>query len=99
MLEPHASHCDWLSMRSLVMRGSESKSVTSNPSCRRATSTPQPCYLRSSALTGFLWGCRDPATTATVEVDDLTAHAEGGVENSWKFLRLFGRLGLHSLTL
>ena len=59
-------------MRSVVMRGSELKSVTSNPRCRRVTSTPKPWYLRNSALSDFLLECKDPATTATIEVVDLT---------------------------
>ena len=52
-----------------------------------------PWYLRSSALSGFSSGCRDPATTAAV--DDLTVlRAPRG---EWKFLCLFGRLSLNSL--
>ena len=54
------------------MRGSELKSVTSNPRCRRVTSTPKPWYLRNSALSDFLLECKDPATTATIEAVHLT---------------------------
>ena len=54
------------------MRGSKLKSVASNPRCRRVTSTPKPWYLRNSALSDFSLECKDPATTATIEVDDLT---------------------------
>ena len=60
-----------------------SRSATSNPSCRGATSTPRPWYLRSSALSGFSSGCRDPATTAAV--DDLTVLRRG---RSGKFVEI-----------
>ena len=70
-----------------------SRSATSNPSCRRATSTPRPWYLRSSALSGFSLGCRDLAITAAV--DDLAVLRTPRGE--WKFLCLFGRLSLNSL--
>ena len=53
----------------------------------------KPWYLRSSALSGFSSGCRDPATTAAV--DDLTVLRTPRRE--WKFLCLFGRLSLNSL--
>ena len=49
--------------------------------------------LRSSALSGFSSGCRDPATTAAV--DDLTVLRTPREE--WKFLCLFRRLSLNSL--
>ena len=50
--------------------------------------------LRSSALSGFSSECRDPATTEAI--DDLTVLRTPRAK--WKFLCLFGRLSLNSLS-